>query len=204
MFSSSLKVLGAVPFPSFTGECVYMHEFFKKKGLPNGLSRWQPTVDALLEEVDTDGPIYLMVDQGMVKAGQPHRRPGVHVDGYWNPGVHAHGGGGHGSSPSGPRHAPYPRHHSGGAWASPDFRAHEALLLASDVEASRAFIGEWSGVLGDGGDASSVDLSNLQQVPLLAGIGYVGNVSLLHESLPIPYETPRTLVRLNVPGYSFH
>lgn len=31
---------------------------------------------------------------------------------------------------------------------------------------------------------------------------YAGNVSMLHESMPLPTDTLRTLVRINVPGWS--
>ena len=101
MLNSIVQQRGAVTFPAHTGERVYMREFRKSTGLPAHLSRWQSTIDAMLDGVDTDGPIYLMIDQGVVKATSSHRRPGLHIDGYWNPAISAHGGGGrHSRTPS--------------------------------------------------------------------------------------------------------
>lgn len=93
---SIVKEIGTVTFPNHKMERAYMREFRKETGVPNDLKRWQPTIDQMLAEVDTDGPIYLMIDQGFVKANQSHRRPGIHIDGYWIPELQTHsGGGGH-------------------------------------------------------------------------------------------------------------
>lgn len=81
-----------VSFPEFKNEKVYMVPFYKKEGLPFNLKHWQKTVDAMLEGVETENVIYLMVDQGIVRANTFHRRPGVHIDGYWNPNFNGHGG----------------------------------------------------------------------------------------------------------------
>lgn len=88
---SIFKELGTVSFPQHTMERVYMKEFRKEKGLPNELKRWQGTIDQMLLEVDSDGPIYLMIDQGLVKANTTHRRSGVRIDGYWIPELQTHG-----------------------------------------------------------------------------------------------------------------
>lgn len=205
---------GAVPFPQVGLERVYMQPFFKKEGLPKQYQHWQPTIDAMLEGVDTEAPIYLMVDRGHVKAGTPHRRPGVHIDGYWNPGksehghngVSAHGSGGghrgngHRSTPQDDRHGG--SKHMAGGWVGATYEAHEGILLASDIQACRAFIGEYREPPKDGGDCSHVDTSSLIVVPFEAGKVYAGNVTMLHESLPVQQDCVRTVVRLNVPHWS--
>lgn len=161
-----------------------MQEFFKKEGLPLSMARWQPTVDAMLKDIDSDGPIYLMVDQKIVQAGVTHRRPNLHIDGYW---------------------CEQQRRHKGDGSHITNlcrFDAPEGLILASDVEASRALIGTWVGGAGDGGDCSHIDVSHLREVRLEAGYVWAGNVTNLHESLPVVATGPRTLVRLNVPGWT--
>ena len=90
---SNVELRGAVKFPQFLGERVYMREFTKSDGLPNDLMRLQSTIDGMLEGIEVDGPIFVMIDQSEVKAGQFHRRPGMHVDGIWNPKMFAHGHG---------------------------------------------------------------------------------------------------------------
>lgn len=78
----------------------------------------------------------------------------------------------------------------------------EGLILASNVCASRGFTGEFEGIIGDGGDCSHIDLSGLIEFKLNAGQVYAGNVTALHESIPVEADAYRQLVRLNVPGWS--
>ena len=189
---SRVVEIGKVEFPAFLGERVYMREFRLETGLPTDLKRWQNTVDQMLVGVDTDEPIYLMIDQGVVKANTSHRRPGAHIDGYWIAAKQRHGGGG---GHAGRWDNPSPQ------WNSCSFDKAEALILASDVSASRALIGQFEGVPGEGGDCSMLDLSQLAEVHLQAGIAYAGNVTMVHESLPVARDTVRTLVRLSVPGW---
>lgn len=84
-YQSIIEARGSVEFPPFMAEKVYMREFYKGK-LPEDLKRWGDVVDSMLDGVDTDGPIYIMIDEGIIEAGSAHRRRGLHVDGYWNPG----------------------------------------------------------------------------------------------------------------------
>lgn len=204
---SYVRQIGAVPFPMWTGERVYMRPFTKAAGLPPHLSRWQPTVDAMLKGVETYLPIYLMIDQGEIMAGSTHRRAGVHIDGYWHAEVLAHGQApyqppGHGDGPS------RPPHHAGSwkdqdrRWKTCDLTHPEGLILASDVAGCRAFVGRWVGEVGEGGDCSAVDLSGLRALPMKASVAYAGNVGMLHESLPLARDAQRTVVRLNIPGWS--
>jgi hypothetical protein len=227
-YISHIETRGTVTFPEFTGERVYMRGFLQRDGLPADLVRWQPVVDSLLDGIETDQPIYIMVDEGFVRAGSAQRREGLHIDGYWNPGLQAHGNdtGGHGSvprghgyvppsghrsipaghghtPPSGHGSVPPSRHGSGAtAWHHADFKAPEGLILASSVSAARGYVGEFLGPIGEGGDCSAIDLSGLRIMPMDAGIVYAGNVTALHESLPVERDCYRQLVRLNVPGWS--
>ncbi|MBN3848689.1 hypothetical protein G3N58_17930 [Paraburkholderia sp. Ac-20342] len=190
---SIVEQRGAVSFAEFTGERVYMREFHKQSGLPGDLSRWQSTVDQMLDGVDTDGPIFLMVDQSFVKAGTPQRRPGIHIDGYWIPSLQAHRGpGGHITKLG----------DWGNRWDQGIRYRDEALILASSVSACRALSGEWFGLPGEGGDCAHIDVGGLSEVRMKSGIAYAGNVAMLHESLPVERDCFRTLVRLNVPGWS--
>lgn len=215
MYESIVQARGAVRFPAYAGERHYMIPFTQRDGLPAHLAHWQGTVDDMLQGVRAPGEIYLMVDQSPVLAGRPQRRPGVHVDGYWCPGEIRHTG--HTSkagwrnerkedwrSQRYPKHREAPRHAAGGDdWgATCDFTSPEAIMLASDVSAARAFSGRFLGHPGKGGDCSAVDLAGLQEIRLQAGRVYAGNVSMLHESLPVEADCYRTLVRLNVPGWT--
>jgi hypothetical protein len=239
-YNSIVEERGHVTFPEFASERIYMVEFTKKEGLPFTLSHWQPTVDAMLDGVGTDGPIYLMVDQSFVKKGEFHRRPGLHIDGYWNPGTfgwdtsghkerlsagHSYGhtavepsghrsSGGH--SVGGAAHTPKPRTKrerdllekveraiKPKKWSESAFSEPEAIILASNICASRAVTGLFDGPIGDMGDCSTVTMpSHYGNVPLIADTVFAGNVTMLHETLAAPFDMERTVVRLNVPGWS--
>jgi hypothetical protein len=203
-YQSVVEQRGAVPMPAHLGERIYMREFRKADGLPSNLTRWQPTIDAMLDGIDTDGPIYLMIDQGVVRSGASHRRPGVHIDGYWQPAMSAHGGGGgyvgrseRSGSHGGGRHA------SGrDSWSNADYVEHEGILLASSVTAARGFAGQFTGQPGVGGDCKHIDITGLREIVMEAGQVYAGNVTMLHESLPVEFDCLRTVIRLNVPGWT--
>lgn len=211
-----------IRFPEFTGERIYMHPFFQCEGLPSKFRHWQDVVDIALDGIVTDSPIYLMVDQRRVRANTTHRRPGIHVDGFWgHNGVYdtvrdgkewvlpqtcyhqshtrlSHGFG-HDNfvslvDRSAPRHLPPSPSHLRVA-------ADEAIILMSDVTASRALIGEYEFDLTDDGNCEGVDLSGLTSVSLDAGAIHVGNTFTLHESLPVLTDCDRTVVRLNVPNW---
>lgn len=198
----------AITFPAFMAERIYMREFTKKGGLPDDIKHWQPTVDQMLDGIDAPGSIYLMVDQREVKAGETHRRSGIHIDGYWIPAKQAWnqpgpswlygshgtgGGGGHGHGGGG--------HSTGHRFADAEWSS-EAIVLASDVQGCRAFEGEFEGGVGKGGSCDHIDLSKTNEIVMQPGVCYAGNVTMLHESIPINHDAKRTVVRLNVPGWS--
>lgn len=203
MFTSAVKELNPVSFPDFTGERIYMQKFYKEEGLPKHLSRWQQTVDQMLLQVDTDEPIFLMVDQGIVKPNTSHRRPGPHIDGYWIEDLQAHGGssGGHRfHNETETLIAKNGRLDSGPSWQTIDLSEPESIILASDLSGCKAYVGDWSGPIGEGGDCSDISFSDLSEFTMQANSAYMGNVSFIHESIPLPFETKRTLVRLNLKG----
>jgi hypothetical protein len=202
-----------------------MHAFDPKRPLSDHLTRWQPTVDAMLDGVRAPGVVYLMVDQAAVRAGSAHRRPGVHVDMYWHAGASCHGGGGghgawppsHRSTPSTHRPRPVGRHIWEQPWARPGGRhgnhgrhgghgagAHaEALIVAADVLGCAAYVGSYDAQPGGGGDCAHIDVSSLDRVELAPGYAWAGHtMHMLHESLPVSRDCLRTLVRLNVPGWA--
>jgi len=209
---SIVQTRGHVSFPAFTGERIYMRPFHQRDGLPFDLRRWQSTIDQMLDGVDTAGrELYLMVDQTIVAAGQPQRRPGIHIDGYWIPGV----GWKDDEKNKGDWRtlaAGYETHRTVRGLGVHDTDKHiaragldgwspEGLLLASDVIGCEAFDGAFSGKIGTGGDCSHIQ-TMLRRHTLAAGRVHALNVTGLHQSIPMVNGGARTLVRLNVPGWS--
>jgi hypothetical protein len=202
MFQSIMQERGPVFFPGFNAERHYMVPFYQEQGLPDHLAHWQNTVDAMLVGITSDQPIYFMADQAFVPAGTTQRRPGLHVDGYWHPSLSAHGGG---HTPFPPSHRGQGRHRGGGGhmtagWENIDFSEPEALILASNVSAARAFVGEYDGLVGEGGDCSKIVVDDLAVLHMNRNRAYCGTVATLHESLPVQVDSYRTMVRLNCPG----
>ena len=180
-----------ITFPTWLGEKIYMQEFKQSSGLPENLKqRWQDAVDAMLGNIKTDKSIFLMVDEGIVKVDNLHRRGGIHVDGYWHPNLGNHGG--HG----GPYHLPKRGSHGGHRFVG---HSSEILCLASNVLASRAFSGEYEGEPKSGGDCSHIDVRNMDIIPIEPNRVYYGDTgALLHESIPVTSDCKRTVIRLNV------
>lgn len=81
---------------------------------------------------------------------------------------------------------------------------NETIILASNVPACRALVGDWGGIIGKGGDVTHLDLSHMREIQMQAGIAYAGNVTFVHESLPVLHDCQRTVVRINVPGHVLH
>lgn len=193
---STVQQRGVVPFPAFLGERIHMRAFTKSAGLAPELRRWQPTIDAMLDGIDVDGPIYLMVDQAAVPAGDAHRRPGVHVDGYWQASSQGHK---HNFEPEPADPPPADRH-----VVERQYVAHaETILLATDLFGCVAHAGAYDGLPAEGGDCAHIDIAKMDRVELEPGRVWAGDaVEMLHESIAARRAGLRTVVRLNVPGWA--
>lgn len=193
--SSDMQTGGAVIFPAFQAERIYMREFRQGDGYKAVPERWRDTVAMMLAGVETDLPGYLMVDQKRLVPGEIHRRGGVHVDGNWMASAGSH----RNPTPPGHNHPPDepsgPRHFHGFEYAP------EAIVLASNVEGCRVFLGEFDGCPTSGGDCSHFDLSGAQQILMQRNRVYRCTATTIHESVPHWAHAERTVVRINIPGY---
>lgn len=215
---SAVREGSSVNMPTWQGERHYMLPFTVLKGLPPNLRRFQQAVDQMMEGIIVDGhqECYIMIDEKMVVPNGFHRRPGLHVDGYWHPGLGGHhqrimahqpGPPGHGPEPQ-RGHSPRPTH--GGIQAkgheghSAVGNVGEGLILASNYGASRALLGSYErDFVKDWrkGDCTDLDVSHMEELFLEPNRAYHLDVMTLHESLPIPVAVKRTLIRLNVPNW---
>lgn len=175
---SEVLAVGSVGFPEWQREFAYMVPF-GPDGLPEHLLRWSPLVESMLCGLKFSRA-FLTVDAAVILRNRSHRRPGIHIDGAWEPGLSMHGG----------RHRPGPSH---GA------NSEQLLILASDVEGCSAFNGEFQLDDFNGGDCSSVPIKSLERIRMLPGVAYAGDAcSFIHEPLPMQADCRRSLVRLNV------
>lgn len=197
------KGITDLEFPENTGERVYMVPFNKSHRsvfLPRGLERWKSTVIQMMRPFD-DCLAYLMIDQGVTEPGKTHRRPGLHVDGNWNPGISSHGHRPPGHNHPGPGHY-HPTHIHAGRHGHRHAQGYkkEAIILATDVLGVRVLKGKYGADI-DGVGAVTLKEGDLDLVYLEPNTVWYGNVTMLHESIPHSKAEPRTVVRINVPGY---
>jgi hypothetical protein len=180
------SIAGTTSFPEWKGERIYMVPFTKNKGLPKDLEHWQPTINSMLENIHCPEQIYLMVDQGIVTPKNSHRRGGMHIDGVWGFTGHKHEWRGCAAGH---------RTHGDGR------HGEQLIVLATDIQASTVYHGDWEGIAKSGGSCDHLNKNTFDVVPIEANKVYVGDtMTLLHESLPTSATFQRTLVRLNITG----
>lgn len=171
-------------------------EQFGPNGLPKRFERWLPTIQDMCRGLVLGGKNYLMVDQREVKEGEYHRRGGPHIDGNWIPGEP---GSGVVVGKSGTGHVTW----NEPKWNSEEALKTEAIILASNVTGCIAYVGDVDGTPKQGGDCSHLDLSKMRKVIMEPNVAYIGNVFMIHESVPVSENCQRTVVRLNCPGLNF-
>ena len=187
---SIVKTFGDLELPSPKMRRVYMERVTKDKGA----GEYQGVVAEILDRLGHNGHAFMMIDEKPIKAGEIHRRPGLHIDGYWVGNRH----GGHRRRPVVENSSGWSN--GGGTWNSSTFKEPEALVLLSSMQGAVAYEGEWEGYIGEGGDCSSVNVSGLTKRILEAGKVYAGNVTMLHESIPVLRDGIRSLLRLSIPN----
>ena len=166
-----------------------MVRFTPNEGLPECLAAWKDTISDMLATFILIGnrPLFVMVDQAFVKAGQTHRRAGAHIDGNWvvdpiNSGAHR------------------------GTWnCGPEYELRpEAILLANSVDSSAcAYLGYVCGSPGEGGDCQHLSLNTLEKLYLKPNTCYEGNVECIHECLPVVEDCYRQMIRIVIPGQDY-
>jgi hypothetical protein len=117
------------------------------------------------------GVAYLTVDEARLRAGEHHRRPGLHVDG-----VGAWGGG-------------------GGGWGASGF------VLACTVQPPIAWTGRVKGWPGPDGDCSDLAAALPRDGRRLATHeAYLCGPLLVHASTPMGRPGPRQFLRISLPN----
>ena len=182
---SYFRVIGAVnempPFDPSVG--CYMVPHYKLE-----LEGWKEMVFSIVEfyKVLSKGghtafghDFFVTIDQRSLKAGETHRRPGPHYDGYWM-----------NSSRSDPR------------WNTVD---HELvnksdIILLSNAMGSVGYRGKIKTYLTEGGDCSHIaeELKSFAREPLEANKVYLGSSHFIHESVPVEQDCNRQLLRITV------
>jgi hypothetical protein len=126
------------------------------------------------------GVAYLTIDEAIVKAGETHRRPGLHVDGIGPDGKAAGWGGG------------------GGGYGS------SGMILAASELGCRAWKQDFDGYPGPNGDCAHLrgqtERSHGGMLLLHAEEVFFCGPLTVHEALPMVKDTRRSFVRLSMPN----
>lgn len=228
MESKYIIVGTGITMPEFVGNrLLYMHKTeLNKIALPNEFGNFTPVIENIINPLEDKGNVcYITIDEKIVK-DSTHRRAGIHCDFNWYEDIKAYNGGTTetGSHPkkmgnhghrrmSGhiqpapahrpplptPSHAPAPN-----PIHSYNYKDTGGMLLVSNYPACRVYRGNINGEIGEGGDCSKVDITNLEHEVMPSGIVYYLNALGIHEPLKIEGEVKRTLIRINFhPDYVF-
>lgn len=123
---------------------------------------------------------YLTIDERTLVAGETMRRPGLHVDGYYQGSFGVWGGG------------PGP----GGGWGS----VGNGMLTVSNTSHCQAWLGAVYGEIGPEGEADKLNLRTAKPVLFEPGQVYWLDGGCVHESLPVREPVDRVFVRLSMPS----
>ncbi len=189
-FESRVEEHGEVTFPAFSSTRVMMMPFEMGNihSIPDSLDHYKPMLQSIFEREPLrywfrmyykDMRVgYLTIDEKVVKAGQTHRRAGLHVDG-----VYKSQGGGWGGG--------------GGSWGG-----NRGFLVAANRYGCRAWKQSFEGYPKDEGECDHLAPQLGQPISLSANVLYFLNPLCVHESMPMVEDTPRQFFRLSFPSDS--
>lgn len=182
-FNSKIDVLGLAKLPEFSGIRVLMMPF-KIEDIENTIpfESWKPIMKKLMKVSPCkNGTGYLTIDELSLKAGDIHRRPGLHVDGWKDEGNSGGwgGGGGWGSSVDG-----------------------EGMLLITNVLGSVGYPQKFTGTPNQFGDCEHLRAQLSCSTPFNFEPNFIFRLDGLtvHESIPVKQDCNRQFVRVSMPS----
>jgi hypothetical protein len=181
MFFSQAKTVAAVRFPKFSGVRVMMMPFHVEDpvgSLPSYLRKYAHVVRALA--VGRSGVGYLTVDEAVVKAGEHHRRPGLHVDGAMRKAAGGWGGG-------------------GGGWGGGKGIGF-GFIVAASKPGCVMYPGKVVGFPGQDGNCDHLRGELPVGREMQAGFAYAMTPLVVHETTPQLVTGPRQFLRISMPS----
>lgn len=174
---SEIRGLGPIEIPRNTAHRIMMMPFRLDDVAATVPGAWRECIADLVRRGPcAEGVGYLTVDDATVRAGETHRRPGLHVDG-------------------GSHDAPWAP--SPGAWGGV-----EGMIVAATILGSRAWCQDFDGTPGVDGDCEHLrDQCRADtRWPLHGGEAYWLGATCVHESIRMPINVRRTFVRVSMPS----
>ena len=172
-----LHIAEAMEFPKFRGTRIMMMPVVlgDTRGVPE---QYEGFVAKLygMTEMRHQGEIgYLTISEKFLATGETLRRPGLHVDGYFEGKCGGWGGG-------------------GGGWGS----VGNGMLTVSNTPHCRAYLGEFEGEPGPDGECDHIRVKG--GLTFESFRVYWVDGACIHQSMPVAEETARQFVRLSMPS----
>jgi hypothetical protein len=184
-FTSAYRAMGDLEFPAFTGLRVMMLPVVidDADSVPPAYADWRAAFLRLSSfAIQHAGEVgYLTIDEAHVSAGETHRRPGLHVDGWYRGEAGGWGG--------------------GGSWGGGDtVGGGTGMLVACSSDGARIWSGTFAGRPDPDGGCEHVRSQLGPAWEMVPGIAYWCSPLCLHEAVPAREAGPRTFVRLSLPS----
>lgn len=174
MLESKVEDLGRLRLPPFTGVRVVMMPFLMEEphgSIPEFFSAYRPAISHICEIATVkQGVGYLTIDEALVRAGETHRRPGLHVDG------------------AGPWGSPAPWGKNGMFLAASHVGCWGYRQTLIDAQP------------GPDGDCEHLRSGLPMGFPMKAKHLYWCSPMALHEALPMRVDTRRQFLRVSMPS----
>mgnify|MGYP001616628646 CR=1 FL=1 len=184
-FNSIYEERGNIVLPEFSGIRIMMMPLILGdiKSVPTFLATWIDAIQNLFEMAREHAEKigYLTIDEKRVKAGESHRRPGLHVDGVCYKGSGAWGG--------------------GGGWGG-GAKDSTGMLTVSNIKGCRVWQGQFDGWPGPEGECDHLTSQCFDPITLKSYTVYWLHGLCIHESIPVQYNVRRQFVRLSLPSDS--
>lgn len=166
-----------VKFPEFSGTRIMMMpvQLGSLAGIPENYHQLLIALYSMVESRLLGEIGYLTIDEQQLQAGEYLRRPGKHVDGYYNGRSGAWCG--------------------GGQWGS----VGNGMLIASSTANCRAWLGFYPGEPDNEGSCEHIQLDDNNEV-FEANQVYWVDGACIHETLAMNQDSPRQFIRLSMPN----
>jgi len=143
--------------------------------MAEGYEDYLDIVSNLCTSVGQITPAYMTVDEKAVKAGWSQRRPGAHVEGWYDTEIGRWGG--------------------GGGWCH-DGRSRTAVIVASSEPGCTVYPGEFVGNPAHDGDLEHIRDQFKDAILLEPNRAYWLSPDCVHESMRFSTDTQRTFLRI--------
>ena len=177
-FQSKIRQVGQVVLPQFQGTRIMMMPYqleIPRMSLPEYLRPWYEILELMAQ--DHIGIGYLTIDEAHVRAGETHRRPGLHVDGV---------------GPNGDI----------GGWGGGGKYASNGMTMVSSHVGCVGYAQDFFGWPGPNGDCEHLagQISDEGETVLQPGTVYWCSSLAVHQAIPMQEDVLRQFCRVSFPS----